>query len=340
MKVNHQWIEDLYWEENYDFLPIKGRQRGKRKQAEKNQTNPKKTPSKDPRVAEMISEAEELQEYRFSYNASRYERGWLLESLRPFRQDQWISDVLNLVKGGKEASVYLCAADPSSPRELIAAKVYRPRMFRNLKNDHHYRHGRIRLDQDGLEIVDERMEKAIQGRTDYGQKLLHTSWIEHEYRTLNILHKAGCDVPKPFASGNNAILMEFIGDHRVAAPTLNNIRLDHQEAKRLFQRTLHNIDLMLAHERVHADLSAYNLLYWEGEITLIDFPQAVNPYRNPQAYALFQRDMKRICEYFAAQGVQSDPNELAQRMWIPHDYSTESLYPEAYYQHAFADDDR
>ena len=74
-----------------------------------------------------------------SYQPARYEAEWLLDSLRLFYDEQLITDVLGQVKGGKEASVYRCAAEPSTGATMLAAKVYRPRMFRSLKNDAVYR---------------------------------------------------------------------------------------------------------------------------------------------------------------------------------------------------------
>jgi RIO kinase 1 len=139
---------------------------------------------------------------------------------------------------------------------------------------------------------------------------------------MEILHQAGCDVPIPFTRGHNAILMSYIGDLHTAAPTLNTVTLQKSKAVMLFDRVLHNMDLMLSHSRVHGDLSAYNLLFWQGNITFIDFPQAINPNRNPNAYPIFQRDMRRICEYFRKQGVDSDPLPLAEDMWVSHGYST------------------
>jgi RIO kinase 1 len=162
------------------------------------------------------------------------------------------------------------------------------------------------------------MEHAMRKRTAYGMELLHTSWIEHEFKTLERLHAAGADVPQPYAAGDNAILMEYLGGEGMAAPSLSEIELELGEARRLFERVIWNIDLMLSHERIHGDLSAYNILYWEGEITLIDFPQAVSPRENRHALSILQRDVQRVCEYFAAQGVRSNPRKLAQEMWTAH----------------------
>ena len=232
-----------------------------------------------------------------------------------------------MVKGGKEASVYLCTANPTSGTDLIAAKVYRPRSLRNLRKDHIYREGRANLNEDGLEILDDRALRAMKTGTAYGKKLQHTSWLENEFQTLKELAEAGCDVPRPFASGHNAILMDFIGDEEMNAPTLNEIHLSQPEAGTLFERVLHNLEIMLAHQRIHGDLSAYNILYWAGEISLIDFPQALNPQENRSAYAIFQRDVIRICDYFANQGIRTQPQKLAYDLWVKHGYSDKVHIP-------------
>jgi RIO kinase 1 len=151
---------------------------------------------------------------------------------------------------------------------------------------------------------------------------MHTSWIEHEFRTLKILHDAGGDVPEPYASDHNAILMDYIGDKDISAPTLNGIRLDVDEARVLFDRVVLNLNIMLDRGRVHGDLSAYNILYWEGQIHLIDFPQAINPNRNPNAYPIFRRDVRRICDYFNCQGLDAEPTVLAEELWVSHGYDT------------------
>src|SRR5689334_16248108 len=74
--------------------------------------------------------------FKFTYEAARFEEWWLLDSLGDFYVHRWITDVLRRVKGGKEASVYQCKPGPAIDAPLVAAKVYRPRSLRNLKNDH------------------------------------------------------------------------------------------------------------------------------------------------------------------------------------------------------------
>ena len=258
--------------------------------------------------------------FNFTYKASRHEAGWLLDSLGAFYEQKWISDVLRLIKGGKEASVYLCRSGVAVDAPYLAAKVYRPRIFRNLKNDALYRVGREELDDSGNAIIDDGKLHAIRSRSTFGEKLRHQSWIAYEYQTMQILTEAGGDVPTPYAMGNNAILMEYIGSLDMAAPTLQSLDLEPAEAKTLFDCALTNIDLMLSHGRIHGDLSAYNILYWEGDITLIDFPQVVSPESNPSAWAIFLRDVTRTCEYFETQGIGLEPYQLAADLWRSHGY--------------------
>ena len=289
-------------------------------------------------ASEMIAKQDDApNEFHYTYKAARFEEGWLYDSLGGFYEHQWISDVLRRVKGGKEASVYLCRSGAAIPADFVAAKVYRPRSLRNLKNDHLYREGRANLDDQGHGIIDDGMQHAMQKRTDYGKRLLHQSWVAYEFTALQALRLAGADVPEPYEMADNAILMGYIGDLDGCAPTLSEVSLDRAEARRLFERVLLNLDILLAHERIHGDLSAYNILYWEGTLTLIDFPQVVSPQTNRNAFAIFKRDVTRVCEYFARQGVSSDPGRIAANLWTRHGYRAQ---PEIHPRLLDADDER
>lgn len=267
--------------------------------------------------------------FAFTYKASRHEQGWLLNSLGAFYERGWITDILHMVKGGKEASVYQCASGNAVDAPILAAKVFRPRQFRNLKKDHLYRLDREVLDEAGNRIVDLGMLKAQRKRSVYGEQIRHQSWLAHEFQALKTLHAAGADVPQPYEMGENAILMGFIGDDLTAAPTLNTVQLKRGEAKGLFERILHNVELMLERDIVHADLSAYNILYWKGAITLIDFPQVISPSRHRSGFHIFRRDLTRLCEYFTHQGLQVDPAGLAAELWQQYGYrAPQEVHPD------------
>jgi serine/threonine-protein kinase RIO1 len=65
-------------------------------------------------------------------------------------------------------------------------------------------------------------------------------------------------------------------------------------------------------------LSAFNILYWDGDIVLIDFPQVVPPEGNPLAWRIFERDVNRICDYFTGQGLILHPRRIAADLWTAH----------------------
>jgi RIO kinase 1 len=270
----------------------------------------------------LLAQQHGIESFDFTYHAPRHERVWLMQSLGSFYYEyRWIDDVLRMVKAGKEANVYLCVSGPGMTAEYLAAKVYRPRMLRNLRNDHLYREGREDLDSDGNVIFDDGRKHAMIKKTSYGKELLHTSWLEHEFNTLKLLHAASADVPQPYACDNNALLMGYVGDEQVPAPTLTSVHLSKEEAQFLYKRVLRNVRIMLSCDRVHGDLSAYNILYWKGRITLIDFPQAIAPAQNRSAYQIFQRDLVRISEYFARRGVKVQPRRLAAELWTSYGHS-------------------
>lgn len=272
-----------------------------------------------------------------TYKPARFEEEWLNEALGPFIHAALLTDVLRLVKGGKEANVYLCAAHPNLGVDLVAAKVYRPRKFRNLRNDSLYRQGRADLGADGKSLVrDRRAQRALARGTAVGAEMRFQSWLSHEVATLQRLAAAGCDVPPVFGSQGHTILMGYVGDARTAAPTLSQVALERGESATLFGAAMRNIETMLSLGIVHGDLSAFNILHWRGAITLIDFPQAVDPFENPAARRIFDRDVARVCQYFQAQRVAgaADPAALAEALWTRH--VAVDVFSEPYHGHAAA----
>jgi RIO kinase 1 len=253
-------------------------------------------------------------------DATSEERAYLVEQLSLFQASKppLITTVLRRVKGGKEANVYCCAAPAGAERPLVDAKVNRPRQFRNLKNDSQYRQGRALLNTHG-EVIDLRhdwrMKKAIEQKSRKGLAITQGSWVAYEFQTMLRLHAAGADVPQPIRNSEHAILMEYFGEVGLAAPTLHLISLPPAEARVLFERLMDNVQLMLNQHVIHGDLSAYNVLYWEGAVKIIDLPQMVDPRSNPDARAIFNRDVERLCAYFARQGVQNNARAIAHHMW-------------------------
>ena len=247
-----------------------------------------------------------------SYLAGLRDRDWILSSLEHYYQQDLVDDVLHVVKSGKEATVYCCAGGPAAGADYLAAKVYRPRMFRSLRNDALYRESRQRRDERGRPVRDGRRQRGgLKGRADQV-----SAWIEDEFETQRLVHAAGAAVPRPVSQIGNAVLMEYVGAVDCPAPHLREVRLRREEAKPLFKELLRNIELFLACNRIHGDLSAYNILYWQGRVTIIDFAQAVDPRHNPAVYPVLERDVERVYRYFARYGVVADPGAIAADLWV------------------------
>lgn len=254
-----------------------------------------------------------------TFLAGRRDAPWLLSSLTPLYHQQLITDVLHEAHSGKEATVYCCSAHPSTGVKYLAAKIYRPRMFRSLRNDAIYRFSRVQRDEQGqAEHGNSRRGSAATRKSEKGRAAQVASWIEYEYQTQRLIYEHGGAVPRPFAQVGNAVLMEYIGDPEQPAPRLSDVTLEPEEVEDHFECILRNIELALTYGRIHGDLSEYNILYWQGRCTLIDFAQAVDPYHSSDVYSLFARDIERICQYFALYGVQADPCALAREIWMRH----------------------
>jgi len=253
-------------------------------------------------------------------NARKDERSRLVQQLGPFRERKLIDDVVERIRTGKEATVYVCTTPAGSPRERIAAKLYHGISRRSNANQQLYEAGRSVLDSTGRPVLarDWRLRKAIAQSSAAGRDAAHASWLSHELACLEQMHRAGADVPEPIAHGSHVLLMELVTDAAGVAPILANVELEPSEVAPLFERIVWNVELLLSFGWVHGDLSAHNILYRQGEPTLIDFPQVVAADENPQAFRLFVRDLERVAAYFARFGLRTDARALAEALWHQH----------------------
>ncbi len=221
-----------------------------------------------------------------------------------------ITEVVDTIGDGKEATVYLCRAHPSTDEEWCVAKIYRAQKFRAFSNSSGY--------NDGTGRVDKRMARAMKKRTAVGQRMLHHEWVGREWETLCRLADAGADVPEPYASSPDAILMEYVqadGADGEPAPLLCQAELERGEARELFRSVMRNVELFLRCDRVHGDLSGYNILYTGDGLCIIDLPQAVDARSHPGARDLLFRDIENVCHQFSRFGVLEDSRRLASRLW-------------------------
>jgi RIO kinase 1 len=129
---------------------------------------------------------------------------------------------------------------------------------------------------------------------------------------LKKLFDLGAKIPKPIMQIDDAILMELLGDEDSIAPRLSDVRLSAEEAQEALSEVLENVDIFWDSGIVHADLSAFNILWWQSHPYIIDFPQAVDVRTHPDAQQLLQRDLKNVIQYFRKY-IEIDEKNIAQK---------------------------
>ncbi len=201
-------------------------------------------------------------------------------------QDDYLEAFGGPISTGKEANVYEALAVDGS---TVAVKVYLTTTS-NFQQMSDYLEG------------DPRFE-GIRGSTT---KVV-IAWVRKEYSNLKRAQAAGVAVPDPIAVQRNVLVMEYLGDEDGPAPTLNDVTIENPETAfsvvREYMRRLYDAGL------VHGDLSEYNLVVHDGQITVIDVGQAVTVH-HPNAEDFLERDCRNVAAFFADLGVDVTADSL------------------------------
>ena len=235
---------------------------------------------------------------------------WLITEFRD-------EDDLGVVKTGKEAQINLIERHDHDGRSCVfARKRYLPREVKYkgelealgvqrssaFVHDVQYREGR--------QFRKTRDRRAVERMSTYGRRLLQDRWMGHEHEIMTRLWQAGMSVPYPIAYDGNVFDLEYVGDDMQAAPQLQAARLDREQLVEALEQLVAGLHVMVGEGYAHADLSAYNLLWWDHTLWFIDFPQAVDIAANPQGVEFLHRDVLNVCGWFEQRGVDVDGEEV------------------------------
>jgi RIO kinase 1 len=135
-------------------------------------------------------------------------------------------------------------------------------------------------------------------------------WAGEEWKMLCRLAGGGVRVPYPVARTADGLLMQFLGDRSGAAPSLAEARLSPADAEDAARMVVEDLYRMVGGGVVHADLSAHNILWWEGQTWIIDVPQAVDLAVNVDAFDFLVRDLRNIGSWFNRHSVAFDAEAL------------------------------
>ena len=200
------------------------------------------------------------------------------------------TDVLYQMNAGKEASIFL-ALWKGYP---IVLKAYR------LWHSSH----RVSRGSGFVGAASSKRTFCILGAVE--------NFAVREYDLMMNCFKVGMRVPTPIGRVGNYLTMRFIGDEGIPAPQLKDIDLENPNE--VLDQILEDYLVMYRDVHyVHGDLSAYNILWWENQPWIIDFPQAykVDTHCNMRhVESMLLADIKNLLKYFENYDIYRDPNSI------------------------------
>ncbi|QIW95564.1 hypothetical protein AMS68_001082 [Peltaster fructicola] len=203
-----------------------------------------------------------------------------------------LSEINGVVSTGKEANVYhaVTLPDNTSQRTLQRAiKVYKTSIL-VFKDRDKYVTGEFRFRS---------------GYNKSSNRAMVKVWAEKEFRNLRRLKSAGIPCPDAIYLKAHVLVMDFIGNNKGwPAPRLRDVELQDQTTWQTvyitllrYMRRMYQICRL-----VHADLSEYNLLYFEDTLYMIDVSQSVE-HDHPRSLEFLRMDIKNVSDFFARKGV-------------------------------------
>jgi RIO kinase 1 len=234
--------------------------------------------------------------------------------IEPLVEDGLVDEVLRPLMSGKEAAVYVVRCGD----EIRCAKVYKEANKRSFRQAAVY--------QEGRKVRGSRQARAMANGSKYGRKEQEDAWQSAEVAALFRLAGAGVRVPTPYNFMDGVLLMELVADAEGnAAPRLNDVDMEPEQARVYHQFLIQQIVLMLCTGLVHGDLSEFNVLLGAEGPVIIDLPQAVDAAGNNHAFSMLERDVGNMAAYFGRFAPELKTTKYAKEMWAL--YEEGKLHP-------------
>ncbi|XP_034099611.1 serine/threonine-protein kinase RIO3 [Drosophila albomicans] len=136
-------------------------------------------------------------------------------------------------------------------------------------------------------------------------RVIINMWAEKEMHNLMRMQSIGLNVPDVVVLKKHVLVMRFIGDNHNAAPKLKDARLTVAELSCAYEEIVAAMHKLYNEAKlVHADLSEYNILWYEDKCWFIDVAQSVEP-EHPSALEFLMRDCGNIVNFFEKRGLSN-----------------------------------
>ncbi len=136
------------------------------------------------------------------------------------------------------------------------------------------------------------------------------SWVQREFRNLNLAREANVRVPTPIAYKNNVLVIEYIGKKDPSPKLLHH---KPKAKKKIFEEILNQMNKLYKAKLIHGDLSAFNILVKDEKPVLIDFSQAT-PIKDLNSEIFLDRDIKNIQTFFKKIGLDVDKDKMHEKI--------------------------
>ncbi|MBE0484382.1 MAG: serine protein kinase RIO [Bacterioplanes sp.] len=224
--------------------------------------------------------------------------------LLPLIEDGIVDEVISQLMSGKEASVFSVRCGD----EIRCAKVYKDAAQRSFKKAVQYREGRS--------VRNSRRGRAMEKGSKFGRQQQEAVWQNAEVEALYRLEAAGVRVPHPYGCFAGVLLMDLVTDDEGnVAPRLNDVSMSAEQAREDHAEMMEAVKLMLVEGIIHGDLSEFNVLVDDYGPVIIDLPQAVNAAGNNNAFAMLERDVRNMTQYYGQYAPELLHSQYAHEMW-------------------------
>ncbi|KAJ2945384.1 hypothetical protein O0L34_g187 [Tuta absoluta] len=202
-----------------------------------------------------------------------------------------LEDINGVISTGKE-SVVLHANGDTNFEDLVVPKECAIKVFKTTLNEFKTRDKYIEADY--------RFKNRFSKQNP--RKIVHM-WAEKEMHNMMRLQKIGLNCPEMVCLKKHILVMSFIGRDNKPAPKLRDVILKPEKWQSVYNEVVDSMHKMYnVGHMIHADLSEYNILWWENKCWFIDVSQSVQP-DHPSGLEFLLRDCRNICHFFEKKGV-------------------------------------
>ncbi|VVD00612.1 unnamed protein product [Leptidea sinapis] len=202
-----------------------------------------------------------------------------------------LEDINGVISTGKESVVLHANSDPTYP-DMVLPKECAIKVFKTTLNEFKTRDKYIEADY--------RFKDRFSKQNP--RKIVHM-WAEKEMHNMMRIQKIGLNCPVMVCLKKHILVMSFIGKDNKPAPKLRDVVMSLDQWESVYNEIVDAMHkLYNVGHLVHADLSEYNILWWDNKCWFIDVSQSVQP-DHPNGLEFLLRDCRNIVNFFEKKGV-------------------------------------